>query len=308
MAIKNVVPPPTMTDGNPLSAFGVNQIVEATNFYGQQVFGNNTAWQKFTSYDNLDVGQNRFVMVHKYDNLYIQISCFSEMTPLKVYARKAGANQTLYGLYSQDTTPTSNVITLTFDLSTNPGGFSVNPGDVYFVFLEWTYTGLSIVEYVHEYENSYFTVPSISTLSASTVIDDTYLNSIITPLKSLSALDVSTNYAFGGIRTNQYVTQTDTYMRWRLQQRNRYLHIGFQIQNEGIVRIYLDDQLIETFTSSSAVNSDESYYYDMTTIATDKGITAPSLGDIYEIKFRFSDNGSSGSHLRANFVWELPTP
>ena len=167
---------------------------------------------------------------------------------------------------------------------------------------------MSIIQYVHEQEASYYTSPSISTLTASTVIDDTYLNSIITPVRSLKALDTSSSYPFVGIRTNQYQTQSNTYLRWRLNRRNRYLHIGARMINEGILRIYLDDQLIETETKSTATTEDFVYLYDMTTIATDLGITAPSIGDDYEIKFRYSDNGAGSPFIIANFVWELPTP
>lgn len=311
MAINNVVSPPLMTDGNPLSAFGVNQLVEATNFYGQQVYGNNVAWQRFTFYGRLDAAENRYIFVHKYDTLYINIYHTTAFSPLQIYARKAGAGQTLYLIYEATATPSGSLTTVTIDLSTNPGGFSVNPGDIYFVHLECENNAdstMSIIQYVHEMEASYYTSPSISTLTASTVIDDTYLNSIITPVRSLKALDVSSSYPFVGIRTNQYQTQSNTYMRWRLNHRNRYLHIGARMINEGILRIYLDDQLIETETKATATTEDFVYLYDMTTIATDLSITAPSIGDDYEIKFRYSDNGAGSPFIIANFVWELPTP
>ena len=311
MAINNVVQPPTMTDGNPLSAFGVNQLVEATNFYGQQVFGNNVGWNRFTCYGSLDAAENRFILVHKYDTLYLNIYHTVDFEPLQIYARKAGAGQTTYLIYDSDVTPVSSVTALNIDLSTNPGGFSVNPGDVYFVHFEWTNNSgseMAIIQYVHELEASFWTTPSISTLTASTVINATYLNSIVTPVRALRSLDTSTNFGFVGIRTNQYQTQSNTYLRWRLNHRNRWLHIGARMINEGILRIYLNDQLIETETKGTATTEDFVYLYDMTTIATDLSITAPAIGDDYEIKFRYSDNGAGSPFIRANFVWELPTP
>ena len=311
MAIKNVLAPPTMTDGNPLSAFGVNQLVEATNFYGQQLFGNNTAWQRFVVYGSLDASENRYVFVHKYDNLYINIYHTVDFEPLQVYARKAGAGQTTYLIYDSDATPSSNLTVLNIDLSTNPGGFSVNENEIYFIRIEFTNNSgseMSIIQYVHELESSFWTTPSISTLSASTVINAAYLNSLINPVKALKDLDTSTNFGFNGIRTNQYQTQGNTYLRWRLNHRNRYLHIGARMINEGILRIYLDDQLIETETKATATTEDFVYLYDMTTIASSLGITAPDIGEDYEIKFRYSDNGAGSPFIRANFVWELPTP
>lgn len=311
MALKNVLAPPTMTDGNPLSAFGVNQLVEATNFYGQQVFGNNTAWQKFVAYGSLSSSENRFVLVNKYDNLYINIYHTVAYEPLKVYARKAGAGQTTYQLYSSNVTPVSNVTELNIDLSTNPGGFSISPNEVYFIFLDWTNNSgseMGMVQNLYEYETSIWSTPSISTLTASTVISASYLNSLITPVKALSELDVSTNFGFSGIKTNQNLNQSNTYARWQMVHKNRYLHIGARIINEAVLRIYLNDQLIETETKTTATTEDFVYLYDMNTIATDLGITAPAIGDLYEIKFRFDDSAGTPPFLRANFVWELPTP
>ncbi len=311
MAINNVVSPPLMTNGNPLSAFGVNQLIEATNFYGQQVFGNNVGWQKFTFYGRLDAAENRYIFVHKYDTLYINIYHTTAFSPLQIYARKAGAGQTTYLIHDATATPSSNLTVLSIDLSTNPGGFSVNPGDIYFVHLECENNAdstMSIIQYVHEQEASFYTTPSISTLSASTVIGATYLNSLINPVRALKALDVSYSWPFVGIRTDQYQTQTNSYLRWRLNHRNRYLHIGVRMINEGVLRIYLDNQLIETETKATATTEDFVYLYDMTTIATDLSITAPATGDDYEIKFRYSDNGAGSPFIIANFVWELPTP
>lgn len=312
MALKNVLAPPTMTNGNPLSAFGVNQLIEATNFYGQQVFGNNTGWQRFVVYGSLDSAENRYVFVHKYDNLYINIYHTVDFEPLQVYARKAGAGQTMYLIYNSDVTPSGNLTVLNIDLSTNPGGFSVNENEVYFVHIEFTNNSgseMSIIQYVHELEASFWTTPSITTLTASTVINDVYLNSLITPVKALSDLDVSTNFGFNGIRTFQYQGQNDTYMRWRLNHRNRYLHVGARIYAEGVLRIYLDNQLIQTETKTTTTINDFVYLYDMNTIAGSLGITAPDIGEDYEIKFRFSQqNAEASPWIRANFVWELPTP
>jgi len=312
MAINNILVPPVMTDGNPLSAFGVNQLVEATNFYGEQVYGNNTAWQKFVAYGSLASSENRFILINKHDMLYINVYHTVNYEPLKVYARKAGAGQTTYQLYSSNVTPTANVTELNIDLSTNPGGFSINPGDVYFVHLDWTNNSgseMGMVQHLYEYETSFWTVPTISTLAASTVINGTYLNSLINPVRALKDLDLSTNYGFVGIKTNQELNQSNTYARWQMTHKNKYLHIGARIINESVLYIYLNDQLIETETKTTATTEDFVYLYNMDTIATDKSITAPAYGDLYEIKFRFVDSaGGSAPFLRANFVWELPTP
>lgn len=311
MAINNVVSPPLMANGNPLSAFGVNQLVEATNFYGQQVFGNNVGWQRFSFSGRLDASQNRYIFVHKYNTLYINIYHTTAFSPLQIYARKAGAGQTLYLIYEATATPSGSLTTVTIDLSTNPGGFSINPGDIYFVHLECennTDSSFSIIQYVNEIEESFYTNESIATLTSSTIIDANYLNSLINNVRELKSLDISTSYPFVGIKTDDYQGQTTTYMRWRLKRKNRYLHIGVRMTNEAILRIYLDDQLIQTQTKSTATTEDFVYLYDMTTIASSLGITIPSVGGDYEIKFRFSDNGASSANITANFVWELPTP
>ena len=109
------------------------------------------------------------------------------------------------------------------------------------------------------------------------------MNSLINPVKALKDLDTSTNFGFNGIRTNQYQTQGNTYLRWRLNHRNRYLHIGARMINEGILRIYLDDQLIETETKATATTEDFVYLYDMTTIASGLGITALILERITKL-------------------------
>ena len=310
MAIGTTVQPPLMKNGNPLSAASVNQLIEATNFYGENVFGNNTGWQKFIGYGNITNSESRFALVHKYDTLYIKIYHQDNLTPFQVYAKKAGQNQTLYTIHTANAIPVGNSTTLTFNLATNPGGFSVNNGETYFIFLEWTNTnqnGMVMVEYLHEQQASYWSIPSIPTLSASTVVGDTYLNTLVNAVRNLRTLNYSTNFGFVGIKTNQFQSQSNTYLRWRLKRKNRYLQVGLTGINKGIYRIYLNDQLIKEETKTAQGIQDYQYVFDYTNLPV--GITIPSEGVDYEIKVRFNIyQGEENAFIRVNYVWELPTP
>jgi hypothetical protein len=310
MAIGTTVQPPLMKNGNPLSAASVNQLIEATNFYGENVFGSNIGWQKFIGYGNITNSENRFAIVHKYDTLYIKLYHVDELRPLQVYARKAGQNQTLYVIHTADAIPVNNTTILTFNLASNPGGFSVNNGETYFIFLEWdnatNQNGMIMVEYLHEQQASYWTVPTIPTLTSSTVVDDSYLNTLVNAVRNLRTLNYSTNFGFVGIKTNQFQAQSNTYLRWRLKKKNRYLQVGLTVINQGIIRIYLNDQEISNQTKTNLGTQDYQYVFDFTNLP---GITIPSDGVDYEIKVRFSIyDGNDDAFIRANYVWELPTP
>lgn len=307
MAINNVVRPPTMKNGNPLSAFGVNQLIEATNFYGEQVFGNNTGWQKFIAYGQLLNNENKFVLVHKYDTLYIKIYHDETLVPFKVYAKKAGTSQ-LITILDSSLIPSGNSSTVLINLQNSINGFSVNNGDIYFIQFEWNRnnaSGMTMVEYVHELQTSYWTVPTIPTLSAGTVIDDNYLNILVNAVRNLSTLNSSTNHGFSGPRTNKLQSQSNTYLRWRLKRKNRYLHIGVQVTNPVIIRIYLDDNLIREIQKTGNTIENFTDIFDLNTIS---GFVVPSLGTDYEVKIRSSDGVQNNHFVRANYVWELPTP
>lgn len=292
--MKDYIMPPNVIDGNPLSAFCVNSIIDVTNLLTADMFDFYMLKQRKTLFNNFNQFTQSHVLVHFYSDLRLEI--FSEDDEeIQIYARKAFPSSTTYVIAS--VTPTINVVsTVEIDLDASPAGFSVSPGEIYIVSLKTTanQNGRITVNAIYEYKTENYPVaPTIPTVSASTVLDASYLNNIINSLRGIPALP-NVNVPFNGVGSPGD-SNSSAYMRWRGLRRSRYLHFGFRLIDRSVdADFYINGQLIhEQGTGAvSGVNIVYHATYDFQT--NPAGITVPSIGSAYEFKASYThDNDVS---------------
>lgn len=297
---RDFIAPPLTKNGNPLSAYGVNQIIDSVNTLRSNYFDFNVLKQRNINFNNIAAWTTRYALVHTFDYLYVNIAVNSA-GPIKVYA-KAGQNgtSTLIHTFSSYSAPT----TLTQTISLTSLGYAY--GDVYLISFSnpSTYNGAFTVQYLYEYTGSSLTAPTIPTLTSSTVVDDTYLNNIIDAIRNIPSY-ANVNVPFNGVGApGDY--NASAYMRWLGRRRSRYLSYGFRLIDQDVTaEFYIDSQLIHTQDSGNATGiSTYNLSYDFQT--NPAGITVPAIGADYTFSVEYDHNNatSAAAACYIDYAWE----
>lgn len=300
----SVVPPPYVLDGKLLSSYFINQLSETVNSVGGSVYGANVPRWIETSSDTLRPEDNIYSIVHKYDTLQVKFGFGNTDMLFKIYLTKDDG--VLGTKVYEDNTTSDGPKTITIDLSTNPNGFSVEEGQLYFIRLYASEIGDSsdfwTVEYVREVNPGSIVKPTLADITSSTVINASYLNSLVTAARDLRTQIQPTSLPFVGFTLNGGVGRTSTFVRYKMRHISRWLHYGMKGAesgggSDGII-VYLNNLVMARF------DNDNSYYvgaFDMS--YPPNGLTAPSFGQEYEIKFEVVRD--SGVFQLFN-LWELP--
>lgn len=295
---RDFLAPPLVKNGNPLSAYGINQIIDSVNTLKSNYFDFNVLNQRNVNINNINAWTTRYALVHVFDYLYINLY-LEDSGPVEVYIRP-GQNGTPSLLHTFTGYSAPTYVSQTINISS----LGYNYGDVYLITLDNTsgYTGGISMQYLFEWNNAFLTLPTIPTLSSSTVVDETYLNNIITLIRDLPPSS-NVNIPFNGVGApGDY--NASAYMRWLGHRRSRYLSYGFRLIDVDVtVDFYINGQLINTVVSGSGTNPYNLYYDFQTNPA---GITVPSIGTDYEFSVQYShDNETSpAAACFIDYAWE----
>lgn len=301
---KNYVLPPLVANGNPLSAYGVNQLINTTNHIKSDFFDYNVLKQRTTMFNDFTAWESRYVLVHKFKNLRIvvYVEGLNSMDDLKIYARKAGVNQTSYLIHTAAVTTSPQTLTINLNMDTNLNGFTVGYDDIYLISFRNDYqnSGSVVCLYMYEYLDTAPTAPTIPTLSANTVVDAAYLNNIINSLRNLPPKP-NVNVPFNGVGSpGDY--NASGYMRWLGRRRSRYLWYGCMlIDGEVEITFKINGQEIYTQNSGNVAGTIQFYNLGYDFVSNPASITVPAIGTDYEFSAEFT-HVNEGHPSAAAFV------
>lgn len=304
---KNYVLPPLVANGNPLSAYGVNQLINTTNHIKSDFFDYNVLKQRTVMVNDFAAWESRYVLVHKFKNLRISVhvAALNEMGDLKIYARKAGVNQTSYLIHTATITTSPQTLEINLNMDTSLNGFTVNYDDIYLISFRNDYADSGAVTclYMYEYVDTAPTAPTIPTLTSSTIVDEVYLNNIINSLRNLPVRP-NVNVPFNGVGSpGDY--NASGYMRWLGRRRSRYLWYGFWlIDGEVEITFKINGQTIYTQNSGSGAVQFYNWGYDF--VDNPASITVPAIGTDYDFtaEFDYVNEGHPAAAAFVNYAYE----
>lgn len=298
----NYVLPPLVANGNPLSAYGVNQLINTVNNIKSNYFDYNVMKQRTVMVNDFNVWESSYVLVHKFKNLRmsIYVQALNGLGDIKIYAKKAGMNQTSYLIYTASVTTSPQVLEINLNMDTNLSGFTINYDEIYLISFRNTYgdSGGVVCMYMYEYVDSPPSAPTIPTLSASTIVDETYLNNMINSLRNLPARP-NVNVPFNGVGSpGDY--NASGYMRWLGRRRSRYVFFGcWLIDRDVEITFRVNNQVIKIQNSGTGATQFYNFSYDFVT--NPNGIIVPAIGSDYDFTADF-DYDNETSPAAAAFV------
>lgn len=305
MATYSSPPPPYVIDGKLLSAYFVNQLSDSINNRAGFVYGANVARWTYPGSESITEDEGVWMLQHKYNTLRINFIFGNTNMTVKVFLSKNDQLTGLTQIHSQTYTSDGPVY-YSVDLTTNPGGFVLADGEMYFVRVEFskaeTSSDLFYVDSVFEAQDSAMVKPTIDTLTSSTVIDATYLNKLVDGARQLYQKIQPVNMPFVGVRTSTSVNGTNTFLRWKLKHLSRYLHARFVTATSGGgadgVQLFMNNQKIGGWANNSATVTQ---IFDMQ--ALPNSVAEPTWGAEYELKFVVDRDAGA---FTAVYLWELP--
>ncbi len=300
----NVEAPPYVKNDNLLSAYFTNQLMGVVNGVGGVAYGANVPRWVYGAATSINNDENIYALSHQYDTLKCVFTFGNTDMQIKVWLSKDDGSVGTQ-IHSQSYT-SSGPVTLTFDLSTNPGGFTLADNEIYFVRVEFSKIGVTsdmgYIDSIYEVSSGATTAPTLSNITSSTVIGQTYLNSLVDASRTLKSILKPQAIPFVGIATTASASRDATFLRWRMKHINRYLHVSFKSATDGGgadgVILYLNNVRVKGWD-----NNGNSYteIFDMKSLPN--SIAEPTFGAEYELKYELS---ISDGQFRSFYIWELP--
>jgi hypothetical protein len=305
---KGYVLPPLVKDGNPLSAYGLNQLIGSINEVRSEYFDYNIMKQRTLMVNSFGAWESSYILVHAFKTLYIQVQVegLNDMGDLKIYAKKTGKNQTSYLIHTAPVTTSPQVLTIQLNMDTNQNGFNVSYGEIYMISFRNTYedSGGVVCLYMYEFDSAITPVaPTIPTITSSTVIDENYLNNIISSVRSIPSRP-KVNVPFNGVGSpGDY--NASGYMRWLGRHRCKYIFYGcWLIDGEVEIQFKVNNQVIDTVNSGSGSVQFYNRSYNFQT--NPAGITVPAIGADYDFsaEFDYVDEGHPAAAAFVTYAYE----
>lgn len=308
----DVSPPPLVTNGQYMSAYMYNQMVDYLNGMTDFVYGANIPRFRW-KFGNTVPADMVWMMQRRYN----QLAIYGNFTPtgstvtVKVYFGADDINFT--EVYSQAVT--AGMRTITIDLTT---AAYVPPVDsIYFIKFgligghsDWQ------IEKIEERGANIIVAPTtIPTLANSDIITADYINNkVIASIKALATGAKPYNRPFQApaMRDRTLEDGANGIFEWKINRVNRYLHVGFKTGSGGggtdAIRLNINGtRLLQT----SNDNLTRDYVIDLQNMTTAAGylnnITAPAVGAEYSINFYVEQAGvlpANGFYIK--YIWELP--
>ena len=229
--MRNFIAPPYFENGNPLNAYGVNQIIESVNALESEFMDFKMLRPKMLikeqmkSLGSQTSSKNGFILLKTFSHLRVA-GISSGGNNIKVFLRRVGQADVEIG--------SSNAAS--FDIGINLNGLGANTpnaGELYIIFLTSSLTiNDTTINYVYEYNPSPLTMIAINTITNQDVIDKTYLNKFVDNIRNLPELAPS-NPPFRGVGGRVvWPTVNDNYInqfaKWEGARINNFLRMRFR--------------------------------------------------------------------------------
>jgi hypothetical protein len=328
--MRNFIAPPYFENGNPLNAYGVNQIIEATNALESEFMDFKMLRPKILmkpALKSLDVDGNKngFVLLKNFSHLRVAGISGGSGT-LSVHLRRAGQSDVVIGSGSL-----SNFnITIHLNALSSPP----NAGEVYLIYLTSNNNEVDVtINYLYEYNAAELTKITMSTITSSTVIDETYLNKFVDNIRQIPYvapcnapfrgvggrvnLSGTTNFInqftkWEGVRLNNFLrmrfrTDEQTHplvLRFKIIYSSTTYNIGAFAASTGAIRKY--DYLLN-FTTRAWTITNATTLQEVGSETADNGIQSIPKGSFYEFKVEGESNSPSNK-IYIDYVLESKNP
>lgn len=229
--MRKFIAPPYFENGNPLNAYGVNQIIESVNALESEFMDFKMLRPKMLikeqmrSLDSPTNSKNGFILLKTFSHLRVAgISSGGNL--IKVFLRRVGKPDVEIG--------SSNAAS--FNIEINLNGLNENTpnaGELYIIFLTSTLPqNDTTINYIYEYDLSLLGMIAINTITDQDVIDKTYLNKFVNNIRNLPELAPS-NPPFRGVGGRVcWPTANDNYInqfaKWEGVRINNFLRMRFR--------------------------------------------------------------------------------
>lgn len=331
--MRNFIAPPYFQNGNPLNAYGVNQIIEATNALESEFLDfkmlrpKMLIKERMRSIDSTTESKNGFVLLKNFSHLRVAGNS-TDGNVIRVYLRRVGRNNVQIG---QATTASSG-----FDINihlNNLGGDTPNAGEIYIIYLTSSLENIdTTINYIYEHNFTPITKIEMSTIDGQTTIDQTYLNKFVDNIRQLPELAPS-NPPFRGVGgrvswpvgASNYINQ---FTKWEGVRLNNFLRMRFRTQRGSenlsvyfFIDTYQDQFSIGSFFAGSLKSYD--YVLNFTTrgwtitnsvtgIQASAGTAANGVqniakGTFYQFRTTAETNSTS-SYFYVDYVLESKNP
>jgi hypothetical protein len=229
--MRKFIAPPYFENGNPLNAYGVNQIIESVNALESEFMDFKMLRPKMLikeqmkSLSSQTSSKNGFILLKTFSHLRVA-GISSGGNNIRVFLRRVGQADVEIG--------SSNAAS--FDISINLNGLGAdtpNAGELYIIFLTSSLApNDTTINYIYEYKPSLLTMIAINTITNQDVIDKTYLNKFVDNIRNLPELAPS-NPPFRGVGgrvvwpsvNNNYINQ---FAKWEGARINNFLRMRFR--------------------------------------------------------------------------------
>lgn len=228
--MRKFIAPPYFENGNPLNAYGVNQIIESVNALESEFMDFKMLRPKMLikeqmkSLSSQTSSKNGFILLKTFSHLRVA-GISSGGNNIKVFLRRVGRIDVEIGSSSA----------ASFDISINLNGLgpnTPNAGELYIIFLTSSLTqNDTTINYIFEYKPSSLTMIAINTITNQDVIDKTYLNKFVDNIRNLPELAPS-NPPFRGVGGRvawpsnlNYINQ---FAKWEGVRINNFLRMRFR--------------------------------------------------------------------------------
>lgn len=328
--MRNFIAPPYFENGNPLNAYGVNQIIEATNaleseFMDFKMLRPKILMKPALKSLNVDGNKNGFVLLKNFSHLRVAGISGGSGT-LSVHLRRAGQSDVVIG--------SGNLLNFNITIHLNALSSPPNAGEVYLIYLTSNNNEVDVtINYLYEYNADTLTKIAMSTITSSTVIDETYLNKFVDNIRQIP--DVAPcNAPFRGVGGRVNLSGTTNFInqftKWEGVRLNNFLRMRFRTDKPSAENLTLRFKIFYNSTSynigsffSGTTKNKYDYLLNFTTRAwtitnattlqevssgtADNGIQSIPKGSFYEFKVEGESNSPSNK-IYIDYVLESKNP
>lgn len=228
--MRKFIAPPYFENGNPLNAYGVNQIIESVNALESEFMDFKMLRPKMLikeqmkSLSSQTSSKNGFILLKTFSHLRVA-GISSGGNNIKVFLRRVGRIDVEIG--------SSNAASFNIEVNLNGlGEDTPNAGELYIIFLTSSLTeNDTTINYIYEYDPSLLTMIAINTITNQDVIDKTYLNKFVDNIRNLPELAPS-NPPFRGVGGRvawpSNVNYINQFAKWEGARINNFLRMRFR--------------------------------------------------------------------------------
>lgn len=230
--MRKFIAPPYFENGNPLNAYGVNQIIESVNALESEFMDFKMLRPKMLikgqlkGLDSLGNDKNGFIFLKTFSHLRIAGIASSGLITLNL--RRVGKSDV----------PILSIPSSNFDGTVHLNDLQdpPNAGELYVIYLTSTSDTDVTINYFYEFNLTPITKISMSTIDQNSVITKSYLNNFVNNIRQLPDLAPS-NPPFRGVGgrvawPTSNVNYFNQFAKWEGVRLNNFLRIRFRTKRD----------------------------------------------------------------------------